>query len=465
MKQFRSSATRLAAICAAGVMAGCASGFPGARPLTYATPGEARLFVSPYKCPHDTSSEEATGLVAAILTGAASQLLTNFGTALQQGAQGGNLPSSVATLNFTPPPNGVPRCIVLIRGAFERDRRNANEVNLQKLLGLDLSTPEDKNRYEGFNFVPMYRVDHLIEIQMLSSRNSKALTFAPIFVRLDRSIDGAREGERDISIALKFNRAGQQGTGSAVVVSDRMIGQVPVVMEPHPKTGRFAREAPWFGTFHDAVASADAGGVKAPASSTGQPALPLTPGMTGAAAASPLAASGSSAPAGGGGAIPLPTNPSPAPIRIDLFSKTDNAVPVTMTATVVETRPANEGLAFIASVFGSSVKPKLEEAIKPIIDSEVRTAAEQTQGAAALTAEADYAAAELAAELAVLAYCSGANKDNTLAGRQDRLTKSSNARIAQLKANAAALRIGRSPRFAPLITSSEGMPGSLTGCP
>lgn len=444
---------------ALGALAGCTSGFPGARPLTYAIPGEARLFVSPGKCPHQPDGDEAAGLAVAVLTGVASELLSNFGTALKQGAVGGNLPSSVSTLNMTLDPGVIPRCIVIVRGAFEQDKRNPTEKNLRALFGEAKDPEERKRRLDAFNFVPVYRVDHLIEIQVVSSSNSKALTFAPIFVRFDRSLDDSKEGERDVSIALSFKRLGYEPVGSTVVVADRLIGHEPTVIERHAVTERFSREAPWFGSFHATPTIEDSAGIAA------KPAV----GAASAAAAANAATAPAAGVVGGGGAgaggVGMVPNIAPASMAVTLFSKGVSAVPVTLTVTVVETRPTNEGLAFIASVF-NGIKPKLEEALKPIIDPSLKDAAEEAAKSTAYSVEAEYSQAYQAAEGALIAYCHGASSDNSPTGQLDRIKKSGDARIAQLKANAAALKAGKlNVPYKNLVLISSSLRSSEMGCP
>ena len=390
--------------------AGCTS-LPGLRPLTFATPGEARVFASPGRCPHEPVVQgEAAPLIAAVLTAAASQLLTNFGTALSEGAKGGNLPSSVATLNMTLPPDGVPRCLLIVRGSFESQTGQAKPISMEALFDLPAGAETElKARLDAFTLPSVYRVDHLVEIQVLAAPNNRALSFAPLFVRLDRSLDESQEGSSSLSVGVKFQRVGASSeSGSVVVVPDLTIGKHGPALQLNPKSGRFPRESPWFGTFHSLPAAASAEG------------------------------------------------PPPPPIALTtVFSPSETAVPVTLTTTVVETRPTREGLAFIASIF-SSVKPKIEEALKPVLDPNFKAAEEQKQLAAELTGDAEHEAALTAAKLAVLAYCSASSSDPGAVGKQDRLTKSSAARVAQLKANASAVKYGKTRAYDTYVAVSEG---------
>lgn len=300
------------------LLAAAASGC-GLRPISHAVPGEPRLYTSFDLCPNEVAGPESAALVTALITGVASQLLNRFGTALDEGSKGGALPSVVATRNLDLARGRVPTCVVYARGSFDRVAPDDTSVSWPKLLGIDPDDPESKRRADALGFDPAYRVDQLIELRVMASKGDQALTFAPLRLHLARSIDGARDGERDLTVALRFNRVGEEGTGSVAVIPNQAIGRSQPALERH-RDGHYPREAPWFASFHPAAAVAGPGG------SAGGP-MPL-PGSV---------------------ATPVPGGAS--------------TIPVTLTATVVETRPTNEGLAFISAVF-SKIKPSLEEALK-----------------------------------------------------------------------------------------------------
>ena len=425
------------------LLSGCAQGLSGIRPLTYATPAEAHVYATGEKCPHEAGDREFAGLIAAALTGIASTLLKNFGAALSEGAKGGALPSSTSTQNLQLDPGKTPKCIIIIRGAFQATSKNlAPIVDLATYLGIGPDAADQRLRLNGLNIPPIYRVDHYIELRMDSSNNGKALTFAPLYVRLGQSIDGATRGERDLSIAVKFNRVGADPVGSAIVIADRKIGSEAPPSEAQPN-GRYSIEAPWFGTFHAPAAVAGTATAAAPA----QPrASRRAPG--------PVGRSGSGA---GGGGIAAPPTTTPGGAVAVMQSDSKDAVPVTVTATVVETRPTNEGLAFIATVF-NGLEPKIEAAVNPLIDSRARRTADAADDTATLGAQADYATAIGAADAAVISYCEAASADTNAAGRQDRITKSTAARAAQLKANVAAIKAELDQPFTALVVISALAP-------
>jgi len=439
--------SRLIGLAVAGCVAlgGCASGLPGLRPLTYATPGQAMVFATGDKCVHEPADKEFGGLVAAALTGVASTLLKNFGTALTEGAKGGALPSSTATRNLQLDPGKTPKCVVVVRGSFQPGGKAVDPIDLASFLGLPGDAADQRRRLADLRLPPVYRVDHYVELRVGASSNGKALTFAPLFVRVARSIDGAASGERDLSIAVKFNRAGADPVGSAVVVADRRIG---VSSEWAPDAdGRYAIEAPWFGTFH--APPAPTGGGQGAGAAAGQGAGPAAP------AAGPVGGGG----AGAGGAIAGPPAGPGGSTTPTMQSRAADAVPVTVTVTVVETRPTNEGLAFVATVF-NGLQPKIEAAVKPLIDSDARRATDVAEETGDLGLQVDLATAEGTAQSALIGYCSASSAALDAAGRQDRIAKSIAARNAQLKANVAAIKAGVAQPYGALVSISADPPST-----
>jgi hypothetical protein len=377
-----------------------------------------------------------------VVTGVASTLLNNFGTALAEGAQGGALPSSTATLNLQLDPGKSPRCIVVIRGAYRPTDKASTPIDLGTYAGLDANASEQRQRLTDLKIPALYRVDHYVELRLDASNTSKALTFAPIYVKLGQSIDGDREGERDLSIALKFSRVGADPVGSTVVLADIPIGSSRSWAPQDENGKRYPLEAPWFAGFHPAPAPA---GTQAAADKAVAATTPAAP---------PPAA------VGGGGVIGGAAVGPAGSTRPSMQSTNPAALPVTVTSTVVETRPTKEGLAFIATVF-NGLEPKIEEALKPDIDDQARHAADATS----LGVQADYATAEGAARAAVISYCSASSTETTAAGKQDRITKSSAARTAQLKANVAALKAELAQPFTALVAVSSGLPATVNAGP
>lgn len=386
----------------------CAAGLPSLRPTSYAMPGEAHVYATGHDCIHEPardSGQELAPIVVAALTGIASQLLKNFGTALSEGAKGGPLPTSAATTNLELEPDAVPRCIVIIRGAFQPTTKTSNALDLQDVLGIRGKAAE-VTRLQSLNIDPVYRIDHFIELRVDASANKKALTVAPVWVLMNQSIDGARKGKRDVSVAVQFTRVGSNDKfGSTIVLQDRELGATASQFVRHPATKRWQVESPWFATFH-------ATSTKEGASSS---------------------------------AIP------------SMNSRTETAIPVTLGVTVVETRPTKEGLAFIAGIY-NGIEPKLAERAKLLIDSDAAQAADATVDSAALTLKANFETAKASARSAGITYCETSSKAEDAAGKLDRIAKSKALFEAQVKANDAALKADLPQPFSSFVSISEKLP-------
>ncbi len=361
---------RKAALLFPLILASCASGIAGFRPTTYREPAETRVFISNNSCPSLQGTQLAP-ILATIALGAASKLLEGFGNALSRAGEGGALPASIASANFEVPRGTTPKCLIIVRGEFVPPEREARPVTLPS----SAFVTQTLNANQGFDdstvsLPPVYELHHYIELQILSSADSSALSFAPVYTNFVRSMDGGTSGQREVSITVKFDRPGRAQTGSVLLIGPRQLGRVDW-FSPYLPTRRFPYEAAWFSSFHQTT-QAEAG----VASATNQP------------------------------------------------------IPVTVTTTVIETRPTREFLTFIATVFNGA-RPAIEGALKSEIDPTTR----ETEERSALTSQGAYATSLAAAHNAVIAYCA---LDST-SSQPDRYTKSAAARTAQLAANSAAM--------------------------
>lgn len=425
------------------LLAGCEPSLPGLRPLTYATPGEARLFVAGGRCVHSPTSTEAAGLIAAGLVQAGSLLLKNFGQALKDGSQGGALQPVVATENIQLDPGASPRCVTLVRGTFDDTGEVKDSVSVATFLNIS----ETEATFQALNIPKVTTLDYYIEVELANSTNHKALKFMPVYALVNRSIDGDRKGTRDLSIALAFSKIGASDVGSTVVLGNQTIG---TGKKFETNTGRYVHESPWFGAFN---AKPDD-----PSSSAQSPDLNA---LSNANPATPPPPSGTASPVGTGGAFGSggeTTGGTPAPAVANISATGKDAVPITVKMTVVETRPTKEGLAFIASIF-NGIEPQIETAAKPLLDSKAADAATTTD----LTALATYATAKGSAEANLITYCNASSTDATAAGKQDRISKSATARAAQLQANVAAIGSGQPKPYLAFVAISSDLPGTANG--
>jgi hypothetical protein len=409
---------------AALLLGGCANGVGGLRPLSYQQPADTRLLVSYRRCPHQTG-ENLAPIIASAAMAAVSNVLTSFGTALAKGAEGGKLPASVAMANVELDRDKLPRCIIVIRGRFEDQGDGAGPIELVDAAeqGVVAGRPVKplQVRSVGGSLVEAdlpktYALQHYVELALLSSTDNSATSFAPVFTRIERSMDGSRRGSRELSIELHFQRPGADPTGGAVLIGDRRIGARDSYRPVEP-SGRYDHEAPWFA---GAGVPAAADAPQAPAEDGGQAAGSAT-------SQAPDQPHGSAAPASPSGG----TNTADG-AKGKGKQEEAGPFPQTITATVVESRPTREFLAFVASVF-TATQPAIETAVKGQIDSAQR----RSSATGDLDTQGAYYAALGTAHSAMTEYCRLSGED---AARGDRFAKSGSAAKAQLDANKAAIQ-------------------------
>lgn len=424
-------------------LSACGGGLPGLRSTSYQASGEARLFSiansnDPF-CPHDPRSVQRAGaaefggaIVTALVGSLVSKGLERFGTALQEGAEGGELPAITAQRNMMLAPGTHPNCLILVRGEFGDSGTSVapflttDDANVaQSPSGLPDIVAKRLNEFGIDNVV---RLDQYIELAIVPASNERAMTFAPVHYQMSRSIDGSSSGERDVTVSLAFKRAGEEKpVGSNVLLGGRRIGNSETFAQSRCPLGEdgfglpycvLPVQAEWFGSFHPADPAKKE--TKKP-KSTGPQNDETDPVQN------------------------LPQTDETGAVEVSLWSTDKNSVPVTVTATIVETRKTREGLAFVASVF-NDVKPKIEEELKPLYDETQRRANET----AALTKLAELAGAVSAAEAKLITYCKVAKTDPQDAAAQiDRLTKSQEAYAAQVAANSKAISIGEALPYGP----------------
>ncbi|MGL4427484.1 MAG: hypothetical protein ACRCT4_00995 [Silvania sp.] len=432
------------------VLSGCSTGFPGARPRTYVTPGETRLFISATDCPHAKNSLEfiSSGMV---ITAIGAQLLTNFGTALSQGAQGGTLSPEGATLNMTLDPGVLPGCIVIIRGDFEKKNPESLSSEVRDLFAVPDNDLAMQTKVDNLEIPAIYRADYVLETQLMVSNNKKAMKLSPVFLKFNRSVDGSRSGTRDITVKYDFTTPGGNKSGSVLAIRNVSIDGRGKIFEKNVHNN-YPNESPWFTPFNVSEGKGNTGSSK-PTISKGGAVMQTTVGN--AAPITPqVNTAGGPGSAAKGSALPTGNADKGLP-SYSLYSGKAEAMPVTLASTVVETRPTNEGLAFIAAVF-NTVRPELENTLKDNFDPETM----KRNDSNAADAESNYLTALGAARKAEIEYCSLSQKGDSATARADRITKSSAAGAAQAKANSAAIRVGKTydfPRVIPVSESTENI--------
>jgi hypothetical protein len=261
-------------------------------------------------------------------------------------------------------------------------------------------------------------------------------------------MDGAVKGDRAISIAVKFDRPGHDAIGSVVLISNRQIGDKKAY--DVDASQRMQYEAPWFASIASAEGTAPAAaadGVSPVKDAAGN--APPAPGDK------PVPAPGKPAPAKPAKAPPKPVKPNPPTVAADAPATPNGPTPYTITATVIETRPTKEFLAFVASVF-AGVEPQLNDALKNQIDPATRA----TNAGTDIDHQSAYVTAYATAQTAMFAYCvlPGAT------AKGDLITKSAAARVGQLAANKAAIAADLNAPYAQLVEVGTADPTTVGTC-
>lgn len=436
-------------------LSGCANGLPGLRPLTYQQPADTRLIVSYAPCPHlSKKGKNFAPLIAAVILGAASKVLDNFGTALQKGSEGGNLPASNASSNFELNSGDLPQCVIVIRGKFEPTDKLRTPITMPKVAPVMLNhapvpniivRDEAGNRVAG-DLPEVYELAHYVELEITPSRNQTALTFTPAFTWINRSMDGDASGSRGLSIALKFSRPGGQDTGSAVLLEDRTIGKQQTY-DPL-SDGHYAHEAPWFATIGANNGSGTSGARAATRADDDAP--ERVPADAGSGTGQAAEAAPANAPVNmAAPAVTKPLAGTPVP---------NQPFPFTATVTIVESRPTKEFAAFVSSVF-TAARPAINTGLSNAIDPATQLTNQKT----ALDNEGAYGVALASAKVAVANYCALDGNSKTI----DRLTQSGALLQLQAAANKAALTADYEAPFGTLVIVSDGIPKAVnrSTCP
>lgn len=380
-------------LLAAAFLASCSSGIPGFRPLTYSNNSEARVFLSPEQCMHTpqlVEQEEVSPIVAALAIKGVTILFDKFSTALKNGTAAGELPASTSFINFEPTPGTIPNCILIVRGDFadgvtskgttqlldelqdpyteaemktmrsakylqEKEKEDSGKGGEAFKQPTSFSNEADRNewheivsarkkqlqravildRYEKF-LIPteaskVKSIDHIFEIQILSSANKRFLSLAPVFAKVDRSIDNDKRGTRSFSLKMEFitktlstkNEPIEIKAGAIAILENLRIGETKVYSSINSNKYRFPNETTWFFAFN--------GSEKKP--TAGKDKIDDREGV--------------------------------------LQSDEINAAAFSLASTIVEARPNKEGRAFIAEVFEA-----VKEQAKTLTTGKIQTTAQ-----------------------------------------------------------------------------------------
>jgi hypothetical protein len=281
----------------------------------------------------------------------------------------------------------------------------SSEEPSQPLAGLDA---DESARLTELGIYLAEPPDLFIEWRLRASADGTALAVAPTYLEYNRLLKDSSTKpakERGLALQLSFHGPGKapasaSAVGASVVLGNLAVGAHRRYPMPYSASDGFELESPWFPTFAS----------------------------------------------------------SPPAERMDATDplNTIDSYPMTVTATVAETRDANQFLLFLADVFDES-----KEGLKTVLDSQLikekRDKAELEARNESQTRMSSYYTKYANAKAKMIEYCSASNA-NTDQGRQERLARSHDAYIAQSDANLSAANAGLPRPYQTLVPVSDELP-------
>ncbi len=416
-------------------LSSCASFRDGRLPdRTMLSKSETRVFYG--ECVRPVKDMPESFLIEAFGSAIISNTLGRIGKAIRAAGEEDAHPSTTSR-NLEILPGNVRPCVQLVRGEFDDTATKNNPAKTDGLEFLTAAiTDPDVNQttvlqdieqsLRGAGIRLKGAPDFFFEAQLSASANKSALSLVPSFYTYREPIKPGRSenGTYAMLVAFSFHPPGKvadakEAAGASLALGALSPGETThKIYDLEPGGGRSVHESPWFPTF----ASLPPKGSKTPQSGNNA-----------------AAADG----AGGG-------NSSPSPEDTRGAQNDAVTVPLILSATVTETRKANEVLLFFADVFDGSQKnlqAELEEALIPSVrdgDNLADYTTEQTQ-------RADYYSKYAAAEAAHDELC---NLKESASGTE-RLNASAKLYAAQTAANVAAMTAGLPRPYEPLVEVSE----------
>lgn len=342
-------------------------------------------------------------IAAAVVPSLVSNTIDRFGRALHSAGEAESF-TVTGQRNIEVAPGEVNLCMQWVRGRLLDE---APEPTARHLTGLE---DEESDRLAELGIYLAEAPELFIELRLRPSADRTALAVAPTYVEYNRLLKGRNRNKnlsRGLAVQISFNGPGKTpasatAVGTSLVLGDFIVGTHHRYSMPHPLEDGFELESPWFPTFSP-------------------PPMPAT-------------------------ATEADTDPQ---LSEDTF-------PMTVTATVAETRDANQFLLFLADVFEES-KGDLKEALEIQLIKQKRDKAELEALKESEVKIAAYYTKYADAETNVIEYCN-ANREDTVEGRKERLSKSRDAYIAQGEANLSAVSAGIPKPYERLIIVSDALP-------
>lgn len=295
------------------VFSGCSTGWDGMRSTEHVPIGETRNYTSFEKCPSDTAGRESGGIALMVLSLIGQKMLTNVGKVIAEGAKAGNLTATTGVRNLSLPRGTLPNCVVIVRGQFSKHPNVSNQATLEKYgkhFQRSGELSEFNNRILALGLDDVTRLDQVIELRVFKHQYKPTISFGPLYVGIFKSADGAMSGPRNATVTLKFSGPDTKMTESSLALPDLTVGKPdPVMMKD--ANGRHKQEAPWFGV------------------DFGSPPQPPTT------------------------AVDVQNRDIASQNQSATTTTRVSEVPITLTTTVSEYRPTNEGLNLFSLVFSS----------------------------------------------------------------------------------------------------------------
>ena len=444
----------LALICLAAVMmsaTSCASRLgtvqpPPASASIDKSVFDTRLFYN--KCVLLTTAEEARGeafplaaLGAAVLPSLISTTLDRFGQALRRAGEA-ETTSISASLNIEVEPDQekLAPCVQFVRGWFLDE---ASGVPDSVLKGM---TPQELNRVKDRRIYLAEAPHFFLELRLRRSANGEAVAYAPSYLVYNRLLKDGSEAmsHRGLAVQFSIHKPGKpadddSAVGAPLTFGNLEIGTARRYLLPDTSQAPYP-ESQWFPSFIPVSPQAASLSSAVPA-----PPPPAVPSPSSAVPTPPPPA------------IPMPSVPAP-PISVPTMP-TKHAAPLTATLTVAEVRDANKFLLFLADVFEGS-KENLQTLLETQLIKEKRDAAKLEAATQQQENLSQYYTDFADAEIKYIEWCN-ANKQQDAAGKKDRLAKSKEAHVAQLKANLSAQKARLSQPYSTLVPVGD----AIASCP
>jgi len=330
--------------------------------------------------------------------------------------------SYICHLNFDAPPDKPESCIQVVRGNFMRSRALVKS-GLVKPQGM--RDEEVANRLTKLQIYISDRPQFFLELRVRQSADGSALALAPSYLEYNSLLKTGKlpsnPPKRGLAVQLSFHKPGVKPDGNEAVGAPLVLGnfhagthrsylstKIDNISDWRPE-----KETIWFPHYGAKVAAAEkAGKDKDQVRSGRDSALPKRP--------------------------------------------------FTLTAIITEVRDANKLLLAMANLFDAA-KPTLQTELEKLALESKRKEAELTQLQTESTNSTAYYNAWVDAETKILTYCKESKSGDTADDKKDRLTKSKDARVAQLDANVKALTAGLPTPYTKLISVSDAK--DLDSCP